>query len=358
MKSLDLNKSVIKSKVKPYLAIDIGSSYTKLLVYDNSQHRSRFICSAIGPTPKDTLVNKCVTKPEVLGAYIRELMIRNNISATEVVFALPSNAVFVKKIQTTNSSIKDLTDNLKFEAANYIPHSIDDVYLDFQVLKSLGKGSNEVLLVAAKKEVVDGYLKTMEKAKLETIIVDVDAFALGNTYENSYQDKSTTLATIAIGQRNSIINIISNGDFVYNGEISIGTKNYSDALITNLSLEQAQAEEKLKNIDGEDSQVKEIIEQVHQKVSDEICSQVSFFWTSSGIDNTISKICITGGGAKIEGLKEAIAAKSGIACDLIKPFKGVDNLPSSSSLLSSEDLFSIVSGLALRKLGDKSNRTN
>ena len=72
-----------------------------------------------------------------------------------------------------------LEEHIMAEAEQYIPFDIEDVYLDFQDLKTNTSDSDrtDVMLVAAKKEIVDGYLEMLENLNLQPVIVDVDGFA-------------------------------------------------------------------------------------------------------------------------------------------------------------------------------------
>src|SRR5690606_11466268 len=111
--------------------------------------------------------------------------------------AIPGPAVFTKKITIAYCEPKELENNIRFEAGNYIPHSVEAVHLDYQVLKVNGTSTMDVLLVAVKNEIVRSYISALEQAGLEPSIADVDYFALENMFVLNYpEEQEKTVALI------------------------------------------------------------------------------------------------------------------------------------------------------------------
>jgi len=65
-------------------------------------------------------------------------------------------------------SEEELSENIQLEAEQYIPFNVEDVNIDFQILGSSEDKPDrmEVMLVAAKKEVIDDYVTLIRKAGL------------------------------------------------------------------------------------------------------------------------------------------------------------------------------------------------
>jgi len=80
---------------------------------------------------------------------------------------------------------EELEEQIPWEAEHHIPFSKDDVEIDHQLVGSEGGsgGQMELLLVAAKKEVVSDYSMVIREAKLVPMIMDVAAFTIQNAYE-------------------------------------------------------------------------------------------------------------------------------------------------------------------------------
>ena len=83
------------------------------------------------------------------------------------------------------------------------------------------------MLVAAKKEIVDEYLDMLRGLNLNPVVVDVDGFALENTYEYNYQ-KNENVALVDIGATKMSINILSQGISVVARDIIVGSRQLTE----------------------------------------------------------------------------------------------------------------------------------
>ena len=104
----------------------------------------------------------------------------------------------------------DAKEAIFWEAEQHVPFDIDDVCLDFQVLKEdVGANQMEILLVAAKKEMVNTHADLIRDAGYNPVIIDVDSFAVQNAYESSLEGEWTSVTgLINIGSDVTNINIV------------------------------------------------------------------------------------------------------------------------------------------------------
>ena len=86
----------------------------------------------------------------------------------------------------------------------------------------------EIMLVAAKKEVVNDYINMLSELKLNTVLVDVDGFALENIWETVSGAKEN-VALIDIGASKMNINIISEGVSVLARDIVVGSEQLTES---------------------------------------------------------------------------------------------------------------------------------
>lgn len=347
-----------------FLSVDIGSSSIKLMEIDLTGSKPKLVGVGIGPTPGGAITNNLVAKPDAVANAMRALADAQNLKANKVVFGLPGPAVFTKKINTSAQRLEELTNNIYFEAGNYIPHKIEAVHLDFQVLRALGPTNIEVLIVAVKNEIIASFLEAIERAGLEPAIADVDYFALENMFELSYpEEASKTIALIDIGSRYSGVNILQDGRSLFTGDVGVGGRLYTDALCETLNMQPKQAEAaKAGEIpDGFDENlISETIDRTTEHVASELHRQLGFFWNAAATDRSIDAIYLTGGGAQLTGLLEELNAKTGIPCSQVDPFRGLEI----AETISQDYLRGIASqvgtsvGLALRRFGDKKHAVN
>jgi type IV pilus assembly protein PilM len=272
---------------------------------------------------------------------------------------MPGSSVFTKRVKMARMSLEELADNIQLEAGNFIPHNINAVKLDYHILGEAGKNQMEVLVVAVKEEVVDSFMDTLAFAGLEAAVIDVDYFALQNIFELANPERvDKTVGLINVGARFSSINICSNGASLFTGDVSIGGKLFTEGLIEQLSVSADEAEQMKRSpaLAGEMAdEVREALEKNIEYVASEFNRQLSFFWSASGAEETIDRILIAGGGARIAGLVEEMSEKTGIVCEYIDPLIGIE-VPAGFDKAYIREISPVVgvaAGLALREPGDK-----
>lgn len=348
-----------KKNDDPFIAVDIGSSSIKVLSFDIRGSKPKLLAAAVAPTPAGAVANNMVTKVEQTAQTIRSLIEANDMKGKRAIFAVPGPSAFTKKITIGKTSLKDLKTNIAFEAGNYIPHSVDAVHLDFQVLRTLAKATLEVLLVAVKNEVVRSFLNALEGAGLEPLIADVDYFAVENMFELNYpEERKRTVALVNIGSRFSSVSIVSNGESLFTGDVGVGGRLYTDTLCETLGMQPAQAEQAKAGIPVEgfdEGLIQETRDRTTEHLASELHRQIGFFWNAAATDKSIEVIYLCGGASQVPGLVEEIGTKTGLTCNLMKTFRGVDWAEQFDEEFIGEIGLSmgVSVGLAIRNLGDK-----
>jgi type IV pilus assembly protein PilM len=221
----------------------------------------------------------------------------------------------------------ELAEYIMTEAEQYIPFDIDDVYLDFQDLHTGTKDSarTDVMLVAAKKEVVNAYLDMLAKIGLKTVVVDVDAFALENSYEKNFS-LSDNVALIDIGASKMSINIISGGMSILARDVVLGSRQVTDQIQSRFDLSFEEAEElKIGLVPAEDkkTELEGIFVNVCTQWILEIKKALDFYF-SSYPDESISRLVLSGGGAKVKGLDKFLSDETGIPTEIFNPFTNIE----------------------------------
>ncbi|MCC6932779.1 MAG: type IV pilus assembly protein PilM [Deltaproteobacteria bacterium] len=342
-----------------YVSVDIGSNTTKIMQLDISEAKPKLITAALAPTPSNVVSNNAISKPDEVVETLKSLLETNKVSSKKAIIVVPGPCAFTKRVTLAQTSVKELAHNIKFEAANYIPHNIDAVYLDFQVVKSNGKSTMDVLLVAVKKEIVATYLSVVEGAGLEPMILDVDYFALESMWEqNHIDDGDRTVALLNIGARYTSVLIKQSGMILFYGDIGLGGRLYTDALCEALQIKPKEAEQIKAGVVDEKFDVNvinETVERTTDHIAGELQRQLGFFWNASGASKSIEKIYLTGGGIQAAGLLEELQLRTKVSCELVNSFKEI-NCPATFSANYLKEINSVMSvsvGLAMRRLGDK-----
>ena len=348
-----------KKGTERFVSVDVGTSAIKLMELDVSGSKPKLVSIASSATPGGSITNNQITKADQIAGAIRSLLDANDIAAEKAVMCLPGPTAFTKKVVLGMTRAKDLAENIYFEASNYIPHKVEQVHLDYQVLRVVNSASIEVLLVAVKNEIIGSYIDAISQTGLQPAIGDIDYFALQNMFELNYPEElSKTNAIVNVGARYTSVNIIQDGQSLFTGDVSVGGRLYTDALCETLGLEPRAAERaKMGQIpEGVDANlVTETLDRTTEHVATELHRQIGFFWNAAATDRSIDTIYLSGGGALSPGLVDELATKTGLPCVLLDPFRNVDTSAGFDADFLSEvsSQMAVSVGLAIRRFADK-----
>ena len=305
------------------VGIDIGSHAIKVCQLKRTDKAYAVVNLGSATLPDEAVDDGTLNDPETVGKIIGDLFKSLKIKKKKVGFSISGYSVIVKKVNLAVMSDEELEEHIQSEAEQYIPFDIDDVYLDFQDLKT-NKGDSErtdVMLVAAKKEIVDDYLEMLENLNLKPVIVDVDGFALENTYEYNYP-KDENVALVDIGASKMNINIISKGVSVVARDIVVGSRQLTEQIQAAFDLEFEEAEAlKLGHIPAEEKQeeIADIFSSTCTQWVLEIKKAIDLYQANHS-DAPLSQLVLSGGGSKVSGLVDYLANETDLPVKLFNPF--------------------------------------
>ncbi len=349
-------------KQKPVVGLDIGSSAIKAVELKASGKAWKVNAFGIEPLPPDAIVDGAIIDGTAVADAIRRLFDRLGIKNKEVAASLSGNAVIVKKITLPAMTDAELATSITWEAEQYIPFDIQDVNLDYQVLSRPPKGTTagtmDVLLVAAKKETIADYTGVIAQAGRVPAIVDVDAFALQNAYEVNYGARDAIVALLNIGASAININIVRGAQSLFTRDVPIGGNAYTEALQKDFQIPHESADLLKRGYPAEGldpTQTGPSLQMVTEAILLEVQKTLDFFRGTTGADH-IDLLLVTGGGAQVTGLVEALQDRLGLTVEFLDPFKtvGFDAMKFGVPVLSEAAAAATVAvGLALRRTGDR-----
>lgn len=344
---------------KNYLSLDIGSSSVKMLEVRGNGSAMRILNAGIAPLPFNAIQGNVVQDVASVTQAIRTLLDAQRIKATEVIAAVPGPAVIIKRATFPMQDPAELEETILFEAGNFIPESLDNVNLDYQTLDFDPSATDvDVLLVAVRKDVINGYVAAISDAGLVPVVVDVDYFALENMFEANYTlEPEEVVALINIGARYSSINIMKGERSAFTGDVPVGGRHFTDMLAQELGISYEQAETLKLTGPTEESareKVQSIIATASEQLLDEIQRALSFFWTGSA-DEHVSTVYLSGGSAQLPGLAPALSERLQIPVEVSDPFRllTMGRHADEHFIRQHASALAVSVGLATRRPGDK-----
>jgi type IV pilus assembly protein PilM len=347
---------------KSIVGLDIGSSTVKAVELSRRGKNKDFELTHLGvaPLPPEAIVQGAFLNSSAIVDAIREAVEKAKIKTKQVAAAVSGHSVIVKKVSLPTMTRDELDEQIRWEAEQYIPFDVNEVNLDFQILDEPGgEGQMDVLLVAAKKDLIDDYVQVITEAGLAPAVVDVAAFAVENAYEANYETRSdSVVALVNIGAQVVNINIVTGGVPTFTRDITTAGNQYTEEIQKALSITFEEAERiKLGGRRNEDSQevVPHEVEQAMQAVSETVIGEISRsldFFAATSADSRIEKVYLSGGGANVAGLHQAFQERSGYTVEILNPLNRM--VPSSKFepdfLDEMAPSLGVGVGLALRRL--------
>jgi len=349
------------SRRRPSVGLDIGASSIKAVQLKRSGKGYELQHLGMAPLRPETIVDGVIMDSETVISAIKEIYAANQITTQDVAVAVSGHSVIVKKIKVQRMKPQELEEVIPWEAEQYIPYAIEDVNLDFQVLETNPPDSPEmdVLLVAVKKDIINDYLTILASAGLNVGVVDVDAFALENAYSISYEVKPDEIvALINLGAAVMNINILKGGVSEFTRDSAIGGNRYTESIqkMLGLSYDQAEALKLGQEVEGRTfADAKPVIEMVNAELSAEIRRSLDFFRSSTHHD-TIHRVLLSGGCARLPGLVSYLNEALDLPIELNNPLRAVKADPKRFDpeyLDYIAPQLAVSVGLALREVGDR-----
>lgn len=297
-----------------------------------------------------------------------------------VVASLPEEKAFLQVITLPKMSEEDLKSAVIYEAENYIPLPIDQVYLDSQIVPPVYDHLDhfDVLIAALPKKTVDPYLSCLKSAGLKPKALEIESLAIGRALIKNELTTSPVLL-IDIGATRTSFIIFSGHALRFTSSIPVSSGNFTEIISKALGIDLAEAEKlKIKYGLEEKIQIKikgEKIEKEREKgkifealvpalvdLVQQIKRCLIYYQTHASHEHLppdgkgVSKILLCGGGANLKGLTDFLSLQLKIPTELGNPWinilpesqKEVRELPFEESLK-----YTTALGLALRGIKEK-----
>jgi len=340
----------------PVYGVDIGSSSVKILRLSSEEGDLKVTALAVASVADDAIVDGEIMNLEAVVDAVGGAMLEHEMEPGLAVTGLSGRSVIVKKISMEKTDPDLARETLGYDAAEHIPFEPGEVCLDLHILEAAPDAPTmDVLLVAAKRPVVDLYSEILASAGLTPAVVDVGTFALSNAYLLNYEPTGEeNVGIVNIGRYVTNIAVIQGQTPWVMRDLAFGTHSFVEQLQDVLSADRARAREVLfGSPERSEPRLPEVVSAVGGDLVGEIERSLAFA-DSSGGGSVLSRMLLAGGGSRIEGLKDFLAEQLRIPVEIADPFQKFSWSQDVLLDAAPEDLaprFMIAAGLALRGVG-------
>lgn len=335
------------------IGLDIGSHSIKLIEIGRQKQEAVLVAGGAAPTPPKALSGAAPEDIEGVAGVVKKLWKDTGAKTKNVNIALPESQVFTRVIEVPELSPRELTSAIKWEAEQYIPMPLDQVTVDFTILrdaKETGTNKMEVLLVASPKTLVEKYVTILEYADLIPVAVETEIIAASRALIRSAASVRTVMI-VSLGAQTTDLAIARNGMLAFTRSISAGGEALSRAVAQSFGFEIAQAEEFKKTYGLEKDKLEGKIVAATRPIMDTIVAEMKraiAFYQEKYKGEQIGVVILSGGTARVPGMVVYMAETLGIEVQLANPWLGIVRDARFRVLEAEGPMFSVAVGLAFR----------
>ncbi len=335
------------------IGLDIGSYSIKLIELARDGDRVGLVAAGSVPMPPKAMSSSISADTEAVAVAIRQLMKDTGTKTRSVTIALPESKVFTRVIEVPQLSQRELSSAIKWEAEQYIPLPLDQVNVDYTVLreaKDTGTNKMEVLLVAAPKSLVDRYLTIAELADLTTIGAETEIIATSRAVARSLPNVKTVMV-VSLGAQTTDIAVLKGGVLAFTRSVGSGGQAITRAIAQSLDFSVSQAEEYKRTYGLAKDKLEGKIMLAAKPIMDTIVSEMKrsvVFFEEKYKDLHVETILLTGGTARVPGMVVYLAEALNLEVQLANPWVGIAKDARFNVLNTEGPNFCVAVGLALR----------
>lgn len=359
--NFNLKFDFFSEKTPPLIGVDISSTSVKMVeLADGGKGTYRLESYSIAPLAKDAVVDGNITGLEQVVDGVQRAWKLLGSREKRLALALPSAAVISKKVlMQTGLREEDMELQVEAEANQYIPFSLDEVNIDFQVIGPAPNNEEEVevLIAASRKEKIEDRVAAAEGAGLKVIVMDVETYATEAAYALAVSQvpnkgKDLTVMIVDIGAQMMHINVLYDNQSVYIREQSFGGSQLTQEIQRRFGLSPEEAEIAKRKGGLPDSYESEVLQPFVQSLAMEVARAIQFF-TSSTQYNSVDHIVLAGGCSAIPSIETVVQERTQVNAIVANPFNAMTLNPrlKQQQVAADAPALMIACGLALRRFG-------
>jgi len=342
---------------QPLIGLDISTSSLKLVELQRDRSGAWTLLHwAMEPLEAGWIKDGNIDNFDEMSGALQRLLKKSGSKAKNVAMALPTSAVITKKINLSVELIEDeLEVQIESEAAQYIPFPLSEVSLDFGVIGPSANlpGFVEVLLVAARKEMVSDRQGLAEAAGLVPVVLDVESFAsrlaaARATEALPNQGRNMLVALFELGSQHSNLQVIRNEETIFERDQNFGGAQLTQLLSRHYGISEAEAESSKRAGTLPPDFRQAVLAPYLDHLGQDIARALVFFFTSTP-HNKVDHVLLSGGAAALPGLDVAVMGQTSFPCKVVNPFDGMALAPSASQAMQQGTSYLVATGLAMRR---------
>lgn len=339
------------------IGVDLGSHSIKVCEISGSKGKYKLDRFAVVPLSEAAIIEDEFQKPEEIIEALLAAIRSAGIKSKSINIGLYGQNTMTKRLSVPDGSKEEIQDHIIWESEQYIPFGADESEIDFNIIGDTEGGGKDVIVVAARTDLVERFQDLIKEAKLQVKFVDLNIIALSNIFEmtllhsNPDLDEGTIL--IDYGAQNIKIIIYRNGGPIFTKELVGGGSFITEEIQRQMAVSYEEAEDLKTTLDSNGNLPEEVLGIIQNQLQGQISELKKNlnFYISAGSTEQVTNLFLTGGCSQIPLLVELLTEVTGLEVNLFNPFEYGVKLGSSALSDNAEQIAAIgcvAMGLGIR----------
>lgn len=272
----------------PVVVVEIGNDWLKILEYNPSQKG--------GLVTRASLV-KLVQIKEPVTIALSKAFKNLKLSKQNVIVCIPRHLVTIRILEFPSTDLKEINDMVTLQVGKQTPYSREEIIFSYRPIYVEREGYTKVMLVIARKNIVNARVESLQKAGIEVGKVAVSSEGVFNWFNISYLPKITMnsegIILLDIDSNYSDFIVIHKRQFCYSRNILIGANHLLD--------------------EGETWR---------DKFVEEVSHSMELFHNEER-DVKIGQVYLSGAARNVSGIDEYLTMKLNLPAEVADPFRGI-----------------------------------
>jgi type IV pilus assembly protein PilM len=346
------------------IAVDIGSSSIKMVELGGKPSSRKLKNYGVEMLPEGAVEDGVIVNADVVQSAMRKLTSQMGVKGRRTSISLSGSGVLVRKVSVSVGKDAILAEQIPFHAEQAFQLDPMGLYYDYVELptREVKNDVSDVLLVGARREVVEQFIQCIKDSGLKLGVIESDALSLANAFEQNYGSVAGLVALVNVGATHTQISFIYDGVFLYSRDIPLGGATYTKRVMEalNLSFENAESLKLSATLQGhqQSSQIFAVLQDINDQIVHELSGTLNYFLRQQDIpgESALKFIFLTGGASRTPGLDAAIAGALQAPVAPLNPFQRVafnDRVFQLDQMALVSPMLGVAAGLGLRDFQDK-----
>lgn len=288
--------------------LDISDTWIRLALLTRSRRGLRLPIRGEIQVPPGAIVDGEIKNPKTVTDVLRQLVKAAGLRTRQAYVALPERHTFLKVVSIPEDKSTDLDTAVREAAAQHLPYAWDEVYYDY-VTGDRTSGELSVLVGAAPRTFIDGYVSSLEAAGLDPIGLEIESLAIARATIKANENAGPVIV-LDLGRTRSTLILVEGGLVRFSATVRYAGKELNRFIADELKISEDQAE-RAKRIFGLDpTRGKGLLRKVltpQIEILVEKLREVESYYLQHDPDRPkVSHVFLTGSGALLRGIDQAV----------------------------------------------------